>query len=275
MGQERKLIAKSTLEDLRARLATLTILVDVEGATVYIDGKKIGESPVAGQIEVSSTDESAVLVTKDGYTPAEEKIRVPPGSDQVLEIALKKVAQVGRLIVESNEAGAAVEVDGAPAGTVPLEMEIAAGSHEVVVTAKGWKPWKQTVVIEVGKDRIVAADLSREKSVNKGWFWAMFALAALSGASAGVTGGLALKYDDEYEQDKLGGPPTWSEIYEDWDRAHGLAIGADVSIGLLAASGLTAIILAFVTDWKGKPAKEKKTASVALVAEIAAMDVRP
>ncbi len=64
--------------------------------------------------------------------------------------ALGKLApeQRGKLAVRSTPEGASVTLDGAAAGQTPLEVELLAGGHQLVVEAEGYEPVNRAVEVK-------------------------------------------------------------------------------------------------------------------------------
>jgi hypothetical protein len=65
-------------------------------------------------------------------------------------------AAAGVLVVTSDPPGAAVRIDGRPAGTTPLRSEVAAGPHEVTVAFEGATPETRSVDVQAGREATVA-----------------------------------------------------------------------------------------------------------------------
>ena len=66
----------------------------------------------------------------------------PAGSPSATATA---TAQVASLVVESNVAGADIEVDGAFVGSTPSTVSIAPGPHTIAVKKKGYGEWSRTM----------------------------------------------------------------------------------------------------------------------------------
>jgi PEGA domain len=76
----------------RARIATLEIKVQPEGAKVYIDGGEIGKAPLAASVSVG-IGEHVVSATADGHEPAESKVTVAGEDRKTVELTLKPLAE--------------------------------------------------------------------------------------------------------------------------------------------------------------------------------------
>lgn len=62
----------------------------------------------------------------------------------------------------SRPPDAEVYVDGEFRGTAPLNLQLAAGAHEVVLRLKGFEPWARELIVVASNDTRVAATLQPE-----------------------------------------------------------------------------------------------------------------
>jgi hypothetical protein len=78
-----------------------------------------------------------------------------------------------------------VLIDGQRQGTVPVQVALAAGSHEVVVRHAGYDEAKTSAVVSVGGSSRLDVPLESPPPITKKWwFW--------TGVGAVVVGGVAL-----------------------------------------------------------------------------------
>jgi hypothetical protein len=79
------------------------------------------------------------------------------------EMALRVVADrlaTGTLVIQVSPFGAAVTIDGEPAGSAPLApLDLRPGPHEVLVEAPGCEPLQRSVTIEGGERTQLAIEL--------------------------------------------------------------------------------------------------------------------
>jgi len=129
--------AKDAIAQLQKLVGEIQLRVSPEGATVLVDGRERGKSPVARTLRVDA-GLHAVRVFKEGYLTAESEARVLPGERATIEIALRALSESG--VVKISEAGGRaleVVVDGTPIGTTPWEGSLAVGSHVVLLRGEG------------------------------------------------------------------------------------------------------------------------------------------
>lgn len=204
------------------------------GAAVYLDDRSqgpLGRTPWQSQV---AAGEHRVWLERPGYEPVEQTVTVEASKEAPMRVELERVA-VGRLRVVANVDGARVSIDGKPAGEVPLEVELPAGPHRVLVEADGMKSWGRSVV--VAKGQLTPVRVQLHEAVPRGGAWATAVLSALA-LGAGTT--LAVmsenRYDDlraEADQGRL------ASNDERLFRAKLMSIGADTAFGV---GGLLALI---------------------------------
>jgi len=123
-------IAANTLEKLSLKLdrlkGKLTVFSDPREATVALDGKEIGTTPLSLETEAGP---HALRLTKEGYKPHEETLTLPANKETRTRIALRSTR--GTLEVLSTPPGATVRIDGAPRGQAPTTLTLEEGTYEV------------------------------------------------------------------------------------------------------------------------------------------------
>ncbi|HEX3855651.1 MAG TPA: PEGA domain-containing protein [Polyangiaceae bacterium] len=85
---ERLAAVNKDLADLERRLAKITLTVNVSGATVLVDGKKVGVTPLSEPIVVSE-GQRAISVEAPNRGVLQRQIRVAGGDQQVLTLTFE------------------------------------------------------------------------------------------------------------------------------------------------------------------------------------------
>jgi hypothetical protein len=102
--------------------AAVTIQTTPAGATIDIDGKTAGTTAqgalVVRDLEVGRA--YPIVARLDGFEPKQVVVQPRDGKDNAIAIAL--VALAATVVLESAPTGAAVEIDGKPAGATPLTL---------------------------------------------------------------------------------------------------------------------------------------------------------
>ncbi|MBK7399636.1 MAG: PEGA domain-containing protein [Myxococcales bacterium] len=154
-GPERELTEKALL-DLKPLVGYLVITANVEGASVVVDGRDRGQTPLAGPIAVSAGTRY-VRVVREGFAPFEAKPSVAGKSTVKVDAKLEALARVGHLrIMETAGQAVEVQVDGVVVGKTPSETVVAPGTHTVVLRGEGnYGTQPQTVKVEVDQTAVM------------------------------------------------------------------------------------------------------------------------
>ncbi len=168
---------------LKPELAAVRITSTPPGATVTVDGKKVGVTPWSGRLPVGRR---AVEVVRPGLVPATDALEVPSGAGTTTkQYAL--AAQPTQLSLASAPPGAQVLLDGTPVGTTPWEGRVAHGARAVVLRRAGYQ--EATATVEVALGTAVARELKLEPLVADVTIVTQpaGALLVIDGAQAGVS----------------------------------------------------------------------------------------
>ncbi|MGH9333356.1 MAG: PEGA domain-containing protein [Vicinamibacteria bacterium] len=126
----------------------IEVTANVDGASVYLDGELVGESPFSRE-EVSA-GRHEVRVEREGYETFEAEVRVRGGERAAVGANLDAVP--ASLRVESDIAGATVFLDRNYAGTTPLDIkDVSPGEHQLTVSADGHDMYAETVTVGTGR----------------------------------------------------------------------------------------------------------------------------
>ncbi|MFT5434684.1 MAG: hypothetical protein ACI9OJ_005398 [Myxococcota bacterium] len=193
----------------KANMGKLAIFSMSKGATVEVDGRKVGTIPLAGPLELP-TGTHTVRVHARGHLEFNETVGVEGG--KLLELDADLIPTAGMLRIESNVPGATVAIDGNLAGKTPFDSDVPPGKHVVLVQSKGYAPYTESIEIKAGKWVDLRAELARTSDGNpdedggiatKWWLWTI--VGGLVAVGLGVGLGVGLQPDDkEAESDK-----TW------------------------------------------------------------------
>ena len=149
-AEERKRLAvvadrTDTLEFVLAPLlGRLHVTSPISGATVYLDGERVGKTPSC-DIPDLLPSEHRVRVEHEGYDPWERSVLVRAGEDSTMAVTL--VRQYGYLDLVVRPWGR-VWIDGEEKGTSPIEIqELGVGEHAVRLTNDAYEDTTVTIVI--------------------------------------------------------------------------------------------------------------------------------
>lgn len=102
---DRKTQVETDLAELQKRIAHLKLSVNVNGATIYVDGKKAGVTPLAGFIDVNEGQRTISVEAQD-HGSKQRVVRLAGGEEQTVTLNFEET--------KPNTAAGGVDVSGAP-----------------------------------------------------------------------------------------------------------------------------------------------------------------
>jgi hypothetical protein len=111
---------------------SLTVISTPGGADVYLDGKKVGVTPL--KLKSIVTGDHVLKVVKEFFQPKEMDFRIDKGEDNRVQVQLDKAEVEVRLT--SNPPEAIVYVSGKPTGKTPLLLKVSLDKEINVKLAK-------------------------------------------------------------------------------------------------------------------------------------------
>jgi serine/threonine-protein kinase len=142
--------------------ASLTLRVETTppGAMVTVNGQSQGTSPL--EVNGLAAGDYDVRVELKGHDPKVQRVTLSEVEPLAhLQVALARVTPTaGTADFLSTPIGAAVIIDGSPAGQTPLlQQRLKAGPHRIELAKEGHETWSGTLTVEVGKRAKVEAIL--------------------------------------------------------------------------------------------------------------------
>ncbi len=126
---------------------SLSVTANVQGATVYLDGKAVGEVPY--RLEGVEPGAYEIRVTKEGYKSFDKMVAVSRGREAKVSAML--VLEPVRLRVESDVPGATVFLDRKYVGTTPVTVtDVGPGTYGLTVSAEGFEIYSERVELTTG-----------------------------------------------------------------------------------------------------------------------------
>ncbi len=172
-------------QPIAAPKTQLMISSRTPGARAAIDSDALSEAPV---IKEAAPGKHKVRVELDGYFPQSVEGVAVEGRFIVVEVNLEPMPAA--LTVDAP-AGAEVTIDGKPVGEAPLPraVDLPAGTHQVLVLARGHRAWSQEVKLGRGEKKDVHAKL--DKTGQRKASYLVLGLAGVTAIAGGVTTVLA------------------------------------------------------------------------------------
>ncbi len=135
---------------------------EAEGASVAVNGNKLGNVPYDGEIVPGR---HLFEITKDGFRTFSQWVELSGGQLYTLPLVLTSEKKpVGTLFVTADLPGVPVFVDGVDKGVTPVSLDLPPGQTLVEVRPKDLPLWKKQVVIVAGEKMIVEANVRPESA---------------------------------------------------------------------------------------------------------------
>jgi hypothetical protein len=191
--------AAELLETVKAFVSAVSVEVSEPGATIAIDGEKVGTSPLPGPLQVDMGHRE-IRVSREGFVDFVVTPDLPGGQPFAITAKLVAVKHEGKLRVVAG-AKDVIQVDGKAAGTGLYETVLPSGTHVVSVSAPGKRPHQTDVVVQdddVATLHVTLQDETKTVVVQGGvptWVW--IAGGAVLATGVGVGAYFLFKPSDE------------------------------------------------------------------------------
>lgn len=220
-----------------------------EGATVYIDGRRMGRTPWRG---IVLPGKHRVELDLEGYARVEKLLVAERGATYPLDFTLVAAEQGALLTLDSTPQGAEVLLDGQSVGVTPIQgLQLESRTYQVELKRPGYAAQIFTITLQDGRAverRTVLVPLDRTIGGAHGRpAWPGWALAGLSVVAVSVgawSGSGAL--DSRKQADELartsGDPsdkPRYDSLVSDMENQRILSDAMFVTGGLAAVGALT------------------------------------
>jgi hypothetical protein len=194
---------EALLVTVGAFVAKLAITVSQPGATILIDGKPSGSSPLKEPLLVDM-GQHEVKVELNGYKTIARPVQVAGGGTTAVDFALEVEKHEGTLRITVGM-DATIRVDGKMVGMGQWQGTLPSGVHTVEASAKGKQTYVSDVLVQDNQTSNLPITLQNEAhKADSGspiptWVWISGAVVLAAGA--GVGGYFLFKPEDQ-------GPPA-------------------------------------------------------------------
>lgn len=250
LSAEVKAEVRSNIKSMSKMISQIEITTNLPGATILLDGEKIGTSPLAKPIKVGA-GEHRVRASLKGHHDQETTVSVVSGKNQIVEFTLKPVEKAAPAVVATGQA--AGMKDGLPEEQV--EVETALGKS----LSRDYRYYTRSHT-----DEKMSFAAYEYKKARKKWIGGIIHLAVIAPIVQGIGIGLYLGIMSTVEEPRndIGG--TFDETDNNAKKG-----AAAVLLGLCTVGTLITVIVGAVKVGRGGKAKrrlkpllqkEKKTA---------------
>lgn len=161
-GADVEAVVREAVGALFTLEAAIKIFSEPAGASVYVNGNLVGQSPYRVQVHEGN---HSLRFEKEGYEVLREELTVLPG--EVREYTATLIPKVTQVTVITWAENAAVYVDGTLLGAAGTPIDVLPGSHSLELRANGYRPISITFDIAAAQRRTV--QLAMLKEVEDPW----------------------------------------------------------------------------------------------------------
>jgi tetratricopeptide (TPR) repeat protein len=153
--------------DFRGKVATLEVMVNVQGARVILRGVDVTGSKSNLRVNAGA---ATLEVIADGYQPYKRELLL--AGNQVTRLSADLISREAFLVVKSSIEGATVSLDQKPLGAVPLETSVAVGPHRIVVSRRDYDDAVAEYAAVAGERKeLLLNPVKTPGLLSKWWFW--------------------------------------------------------------------------------------------------------
>lgn len=146
--------------ELDEEIAVLTITArGPEDLQLRVDGELVREGPGQQEVELDPGTHRVTVTALEG-TPIEREVELALGERAAIELVVRRALdeRPGRLVLDSSDPSATLEVVGVRSGPPPLAVEVAPGTYTIVVVGGGGARSESTVTVPAGRRTRIRLD---------------------------------------------------------------------------------------------------------------------
>jgi hypothetical protein len=191
----------------KGELAHIRVKTSVPGADIQLDGALVGRTPIDVTLSVEPGSHELALQRK-GYRTASLRRDLGEGQTWEADVVMEEDSaemgwQAGELVLEGQEPGSALSVNGKLRELRGSTVKLPPGPHEIELTHSGFLPYRAQVDIDPGKARHLRVEMEAtaearhdriDRASGQRWrAWGTLAAGAVIAGGGGVYLGLALR----------------------------------------------------------------------------------
>ncbi len=170
MTPERRAQVTAGLDEIRNFIAHIRIEGVPAGATITLDGERVGTTPLSAPLAVG-TGRHELNIAAEGYRDVHETFLIAGGQEREIRPEMHSLsgaggspivgATGGQIVVRGAPPNGVIEVDNRP-GTETQPNLVLIGHHTVRVRAPGYRTWAGELNIGPNETRTVTVRLQRD-----------------------------------------------------------------------------------------------------------------
>lgn len=194
MSQSQRADVETLLETLRTLISSVHLAVSEPGASIFVDERPAGTSPLPGPLFVD-LGTRRIRVSKPGFQDQVVTQEFAGGSQLTLLVTLPREETEGRIAVLAGT-GDTIRIDGQIVGETKWQGALPAGEHSLRVTGPDKLPYAKEIVVKAGEERTIYVQLDEASGDGiPAWVWLGAGVLVAGGAATGAY--FLFKPDDE------------------------------------------------------------------------------
>jgi hypothetical protein len=173
------------IADIRKRVSTVMVKTNVNGARILVRNTVAGKAPMESPLKLVS-GKAEIEVEAEGYFPFRDVVELPGGGSLLIDARLFSRSTNGIVSVRASAPGSEVYVGEKRAGIAPIEMNVALGTHKIMVRNPDYRDFETSVVVAAGERKEVSATLLPPSIASRWWFWTSIGAGLAAGAAITV-----------------------------------------------------------------------------------------
>ena len=186
MTQLQRSEVNEVLQTVRMLISSARIKVSEPGASVFVDEKPVGTTPLKEPVLVD-LGQRRIRISKSGFRTETVTQDFAGGSEVRIEVKLTREVVDGKLSVNAD-AGATITIDGEAKGLGQWQGTLPAGEHVVHIAQLGMRTYETGIVLNAGQTRALHITLRPEDAGGgvPGWVWVGVGVVAAGGLATGA-----------------------------------------------------------------------------------------
>jgi hypothetical protein len=176
-------------ENLRELVSEVTLKLNEDAASVYVDDELVGKTPLSGPLEID-LGKHRLRIAKPGFRELSVERSFTGAATTELELTLQREARpkapsAARISIASAN-DSAIELDHALVGHARWSGSVAPGPHEVTISAPGMKTYRGRLEARAGETRSLDIVLQPDKRGLPLYVWLAGSAVVAAGLGTGA-----------------------------------------------------------------------------------------
>lgn len=187
LTREQRAEVEESVREIQDTRAVITFEVEPAGASVSLNGRDLGQSPIGRNSEVLP-GEYRVHVELPNHEARDERFTVRAHEQRLVNVRLRPIDLNASLVVNVSPSDAHIRINEEDAGVGHVQRQVRPGAYTVVVSREGYRDETQTVNVAQLRTETVGITLRpRTRSIfTRPWFWGIVGGVVLAGAVTAI-----------------------------------------------------------------------------------------